>query len=44
MTTGFRREARILDVVARQVGPALYCLERLSQLRSRVGAVSAMMG
>jgi signal transduction histidine kinase len=32
------RQARILDTVGRQVGPALYSLERLSQLRSRVGA------
>jgi signal transduction histidine kinase len=32
------RELRILDTIARQVGPALYSLERLSQLRSRVGA------
>ena len=32
------RESRILDTIARQVGPALYSLERLSQLRSRVGA------
>jgi len=32
------REARILDTIARQVGPSLYSLERLSQLRSRVGA------